>query len=69
MCNGWPPMENKIVIPHKPIFYERYVDDIINHRKKHKEYLLFKKRNNYHPDIKLTIEINPPKFLDTELFK
>ena len=58
-------MENNIVIPHKPIFYKRYVDDIINRRKKHKEDQLFKKLNNYHPKIKLTIEINPPKFLDT----
>ena len=28
---------------------------------------MFKKLNNYHPKIKLTIEINPPKFLDTEI--
>ena len=26
---------------------------------------MFKKLNNYHPKIKLTIEINPPEFLDT----
>ena len=60
-------MENNIVLPHKPIFYKRYVDDIINRRKKHEEDLLFKKLNDYHPKIKLTIEINPPKFLDTEI--
>ena len=60
-------MENNIVVPHKPIFYKRYVDDIINHRKKHEEDLLFKKLTNYHPKIKLTIDINPPKFLDTEI--
>ena len=60
-------MENNIVIPHKPIFYKSYIDDIINHRKRHEEDLLFKKRNHYHPKIKLTIEINPPKFLDTEI--
>ena len=28
---------------------------------------MFKKLNNYHPKIKLAIEINPPKFLDTEI--
>ena len=28
---------------------------------------MFKKFNNYHPKIKLTSEINPPKFLDTEI--
>ena len=60
-------MENNIVIPHKPIFYKRYVDDIINRRKKHEEDLLLKKLNNFHPKIRLTIEINPPNFLDTEI--
>ena len=59
-------IENDIVMPHKPAFYKRYVDDIINRRKKHEEYLLFKKLNNYHPKIKLKIEVNPPKFLDTK---
>ena len=29
--------------------------------------VLFKKLNNCHPKTKLTIEINPPKFLDTEI--
>ena len=28
---------------------------------------MFKKLNDYHPKIKLTIEINPAKFLDTEI--
>ena len=56
-------MEKNIVIPHSLIFYKSYVDDIINRRKKHEEDLLFKKLNNYHPKI----EINPPKFLDTEI--
>ena len=59
-------MENNIVVPHKPIFYKRYVDNIISRRKKHEEDLLFKKLNNYHPNIKLAIETNPPKFFDTE---
>ena len=60
-------MENNIVIPHRPIFYRRYIDDVINRRKKHEEDLLFKKLNNYHPKIKLVIKIDPLKFLDTEL--
>ena len=68
LANIWMvKMENDIVIPQKSIFYERYVDDIINRRKKHEEDLLFKKLNNYRPKIKLTIEINPPKLLDTEI--
>ena len=60
-------MENNIIMPHKPIFYKRYVDDIINCRKKHEEDLLFEKLNNYHPKIKLTTEINPPKFSYTQI--
>ena len=60
-------MENSIVIPHKPIFYKKYVDDLINLRKKREEDPLFKKHNNYHPKIKLTIQINPPNFLDIEI--
>ena len=60
-------MENSIVIPHKPIFYKRYVDDLINLRKKCEEDPLFKKLNNHHPKIKLTIQINPPNFLDIEI--
>ena len=57
-------MENNIVIPTKPIFYRRYVDDIYNRRKKNIEDSLFKALNLYHKNIKLTIEINPIKFLD-----
>ena len=60
-------MESNIVIFHRPIFDNRYIDDIINRRKKHEEDLLFQKLNNYYPKIKLTIEINPPKFLDNEI--
>ena len=60
-------MESNIVPPQKFIFYKRHVDDIIKHRKKHEKDLLFKKLNNYHPKIKLTIEVNPPKFLGTEI--
>ena len=60
-------IENDIVIPTKPIFYRRYVDDIYNRRKKNIEDSLFKALNSYHKNIKLTIEINPIKFLDTHL--
>ena len=68
LSNIWiVKMENNIVIPRKLVFYNRYADDIISRRKKHEKDLLIKKLNNYHPRIKLTIEINPPKFLDTEI--
>ena len=60
-------IENDIVIPTKPIFYRRYVDDIYNRRKENIEDSLFKALNSYHKSKKLTIEINPIKFLDTHL--
>ena len=58
-------MENDIVIPTKPIFYRRYVDDIYSRRKKSIEDSLFKALNSYHKNIKLTTETNPIEFLDT----
>ena len=60
-------MENHIAIPTKPIFYRRYVGDIYNRRKKNIEDGLFQALNSNHKNIKLTIEINPAKFLDTHL--
>ena len=60
-------MENDIVITLKPIFYRRFIDDIINRRKKNVPDELYSKLNNYHRNIKLTIEISPTKFLDTQL--
>ena len=59
-------MENDVVIPSKPIFYCRFVDDIYS-RQKLGDNVLFDWLNNYHPNIKLTIEVNPIKFLDTKL--
>ena len=60
-------MENDVVIPLKLIFYRTFVDDIINHCKKNVPDELFFKLNNYHRNIKLTIEISPTKFLDKQL--
>ena len=60
-------MESKIVIPQKPLFYCRYIDHIYNRRKTFKNDELFEKLNNYHPKIKLTIEVSRTKFLDTSL--
>ena len=59
-------MENDVVILLKPIFYRRFVDDIINRRKKNVPDELFLKLNNYHRNIKLTIKVSPVKFLDTQ---
>ena len=60
-------MENDTIIPTKPIFYHRYADDIYNRRKKNIEDSLIKALNSYHKNRKLTIEINPLKFLDTHV--
>ena len=59
--------ERKIVVPHQPKFYKRYVDDIITRRKINEPDSLFSKLNKYHPRIKFTLEENPLKFLDTEM--
>ena len=59
-------MENDVVIPSKPIFYRRFVDDIYS-RRKLGDNVLFDQLNSYHPNIELTIEVNPSKFLDTKL--
>ena len=61
--------EKDIVTPLKPIFYKRFVDDIYTRRKKGIHDKLYERLNNYHPNIKLTIEINPNKFLDTEIIE
>ena len=59
-------MENDAVISSKPIFYHRFVGGIYS-RQRLGESVLFYQLNNYHPNIKLTIEVNPSKFLDTKL--
>ena len=62
-------MEDDVVAPVKPIFYKRYVDDTYVRRKKNTTDELFEKLNTYHDNIKLTIEENPTKFLDTEIVR
>ena len=49
------------------MFYKRFVDDIYDRKKKGIHDNLYEKLNNYHPNIKLRIEINPSKFLDNEI--
>ena len=60
-------MENEIVSVASPCFYKRYVDDIYVRRPKDVQDNLFEELNNYHHNIKFTIEENPAKFLDTEI--
>ena len=60
-------MENDIVKPRNPLFYKRFVDDIITRRKIGVHDELYEALNNYHQKLKLTIEVNPSKFLDTSI--
>ena len=62
-------MENDVIIPLKTMFI-RFVDDIINHRKKNVPDELFSKLNICHQNIKFTtIKISPTNFLDRQLVK
>ena len=60
-------MKNDVVIRLKLIFYRRFVDNIINRRKKNVPDELLFKLNIYHRNIKLTTKISPAKFLDKQL--
>ena len=60
-------MEEDIVITANTIFSKRYVDDIYVRRKKHEIDKLFLDLNSYDENIKLTLEANQNKFLDTEI--
>ena len=50
-------MEEDIVVPLKPHFHKRYVNDTYLRRKKNEPDSLFEKLNSYHPNMKFTIEI------------
>ena len=60
-------MEVEVIRPLKPLFYNRYVVNIYNRRKKNEFDKVYYALNNYHENIKLTIEISPLKFSDTQL--
>ena len=63
-------LEKERVMPLKPKFYKRYVDDTITKRKKNTDFdELFQNMNSHHPNIKLTVETNPTRFLDTAFSK
>ena len=53
----------------KPHFYKRYVDDTYIGRKKNEPNSVFERLNSCHPNINLTIEKNPTRFLDTEVIR
>ena len=60
-------MEFDVVKALKPKLCKCYVNDIYSKRIKNQPDKLFKKLNNYHPNIKLIVEVNLSKFLDTEI--
>ena len=61
-------LENEKVAPMKPTFYKRFVDDdVITRRQMNHPDCLLEVINNYHHNIKFTVEQNPSKFLDINL--
>ena len=58
-------MELNVLVPTKPVFYKRYVDDKYVWKKRNGVDKLFEKLNSHNENIKLTLEVNPTKFLDT----
>ena len=51
------------------VFYKRYIDDTYVRKKKNDVDKLFEELNSHNENIKLTLEVNPTKFLDTELVR
>ena len=49
------------------MFYERFVNDVINSRKKNTPDSLITSLNCYPPNIKFTDEVNLSKFLDSNI--
>ena len=80
LCNGRPlsviladihmvRTKNEVVKPMNPPFYKRFVDDIYSRRNKSQQDVLFEDLNNFHPNIKLAIDVNPERFLDKNHFE
>ena len=55
--------------PSKPLFYKRYEDDTYFRRKKNETDELCNALISYHQNIKLTLELGPTKFLDTNIIR
>ena len=60
-------VETDVGVPIRPISHKRYENDIYNWRQKYTCDMLYDAIKNYHPKIKLTIETNPQRDLDTEI--
>ena len=59
--------DNEVVKPMNPLFYKRFVDDIYSERNKFQQDVLFEVLSDFHPNIELTIKVNPEKFLCTKI--
>ena len=59
--------ENEVVKPVNPPFYKQFVENIYSRRNKFQWDILLEDINNFHPNIKLTTEVNPGKFLDKKI--
>ena len=51
----------------KPPFYKRFLDKIYSRKYKFQQDVLFEPLNTFHPNIRLTVEVNHGKFLDTKI--
>lgn len=66
LCNVFcVKMELDVVNPLKPKLYKRYVDDTQNKPINNQRDKFLERLNNYQPNMKLTAELNPSKFLYT----
>ena len=61
-------MEGRCCNTSKILFHERYIDDTYL-RTNNKPDTLYNCLNTYYENIKLTIKINPTKFLDAEIIR
>ena len=59
---------NEVVKPIIPSFYIGFVDDIYSERSKFQPNSLFEAIHDFHPNIKLTIEVNLERFLYIKSF-
>ena len=62
-------MKKDVVAPAKPIFYKQCVDNAYLSRIKSMKDESFDKLNSYQEKIKLAIDINPRKILDSEIIR
>ena len=61
-------LEKDVILPpRQPKLYKRFVDNIFTRRETNVPDQLLEFLHNYHPNIKLTNEINPKKFLDPKI--